>query len=166
MSDINQKKDIMPCMKKMFYISLFLLCFFPAVKGQTANPDYDPELAKKLGADELGMKNYVLVILKTGTYNEQDSARRATLFAGHFKNINKLAVEGKLIVAGPLGKNSESYRGIFILDVSDFDEAAKLLNDDPTIKESVFEPLYFKWYGSAALPEYLPFEEKLRKTLP
>lgn len=29
-------------------------------------PKYDADLAKKLGADPYGMKNYVFVILKTG----------------------------------------------------------------------------------------------------
>lgn len=149
-------------------VSLFIISFFLTVSSlaQMVNPDYDSTLARRLGADERGMKMYVLVMLKTGTNNEQDSAKRASLFAGHFKNISRLADQKKLIVAGPLEKNEQSYHGIFILDVLSFEEARILLDDDPTIKEKIFEPVFFQWYGSAALPEYLKADAKLHKTKP
>lgn len=131
--------------------------------AQKPNPSYDSTLARKLGADERGMKMYVLVLLKTGPNNIRDSVKRAELFAGHFRNIHRLADMGKLIVAGPLDKNELSYRGIFILDVPTFGEARELLQGDPTISEKIFEPVYLNWYGSAALPEYIPFDEKIRK---
>jgi uncharacterized protein YciI len=151
----------------MKYIPFLMFCIMTVtLSGQKNNPKYDSTLVKKLGADERGMKMYVLVILKTGTNNEQDSAKRSQLFAGHFRNINKLAEQKKLIVAGPLEKNEQSYRGIFILDVSTREEAKILLDGDPTIKEKIFEPLYFDWYGSAALPEYIESDGKLRKTIP
>jgi len=148
-------------MKTFLTVALsFLLVSFS--NGQT-NPDYDSTLARKLGGDERGMKMYVLVILKSGPNNVQDSIKRAQLFAGHFENINKLAGFKKLIVAGPLDKNEKSYRGIFILDVPTIDEAKVLLDGDPTIKEKIFEPEYYHWYGSAALPEYLEADRKIRK---
>ncbi len=49
-----------------------------------------------------------------------------SIFKGHMANINKLAAEGKLVVAGPLGKNDKNYRGIFIFDVDNV-EAAKAI---------------------------------------
>jgi uncharacterized protein YciI len=152
-------------MKNILPVILFLVITIVS-KGQKSNPDYDSTLARKLGADERGMKMYVMVILKTGPYNETDSVKRANLFAGHFRNINWLAEQKKLIVAGPLDKNERSYRGIFILDVASFEEARKLLDNDPTIKEKIFDTEYFNWYGSAALPEYLESDQKMRKTLP
>jgi uncharacterized protein YciI len=151
----------------MKYIPILLFCLLTVtLAAQKNNPQYDSTLVKRLGADERGMKMYILVILKTGTNNEQDSSKRSQLFAGHFRNINKLAEKKKLIVAGPLDKNEQSYRGIFILDVTSLEEAKLLLDGDPTIKEKIFEPLYFDWYGSAALPEYLEADGKLRKTIP
>lgn len=36
-----------------------------------------------------------------------------SLFAGHIKNIETLAEEGKLVVASPFGKKDITYRGIF-----------------------------------------------------
>ncbi|HEX6641293.1 MAG TPA: hypothetical protein VF215_09275, partial [Thermoanaerobaculia bacterium] len=63
---------------------------------------FDPELAKRLGADERGMKMYVLCILKTGPKDaEIQGDQRKEIFAGHFANIGRLADEGKLAVAGP-----------------------------------------------------------------
>jgi uncharacterized protein len=145
---------------------LLILTFSINLSAQKANPLYDSVLARKLGADERGMKRYVLVILKSGTNNVQDSARRAELFAGHFSNMNRLEEEGKLIIAGPLGQNSQSYRGIFIFNVPDVDEARKLVDQDPTVREKIFDVEYFSFYGSAALPEYLDADKRLRQNLP
>lgn len=152
-------------MKSIFSI-LLILSVTVIANCQTANPGYDSTLARKLGADDYGMKMYVMVILKTGTNNEQDKAKRDTLFAGHMRNIRRMADIGKLVVAGPLSANEETYRGIFILDVKTFEEAASLLESDPTVTEKIFEPLYFKWYGSAALSEYLGSRDKIRKINP
>ena len=57
--------------KPFLLVSLGLFCYavFPAT-AQTAPAapiaQYDAELAKSLGADERGMRSYVMVILKTG----------------------------------------------------------------------------------------------------
>lgn len=152
-------------MRKIICLTL-LLILNASLNAQKPNPGYDPELAKRLGADELGMKMYVLVLLKTGPNNEQDSIKRAGYFKSHFDNINKMAAEKKLVVAGPLDNNALMYRGIFIMDVPGIEEAKKLVNRDLTVKEGIFEAIYIPWYGSAALPEYLPFDNKLTKTLP
>lgn len=151
---------------KIIYSAVLGILMATSSMAQVRNQQYDSVLAHRLGADERGMKMYVLVILKTGSNNTQDSTQRASLFAGHFRNINRMADLHKLIVAGPLESNKDSYRGIFILDVPTFEEAGDLLEQDPTIKEKIFEPEYFKWYGSAALPEYLKSDEKIRKNSP
>jgi uncharacterized protein YciI len=127
------------------------------------NPKYDKTLADSLGADEYGMKMYVLVLLKTGTAKINDKKITDSLFAGHMKNIQRLAGEGKLSVAGPLQKNDKNYRGIFILNVKTIDEANTLLQTDPTIKAQVLDAELYGWYGSAALPMYLPASEKVNK---
>lgn len=43
-----------------------------ASKTSEANPKYDQELAKKLGADDYGMKSYIFVLLKTGENKTTD----------------------------------------------------------------------------------------------
>lgn len=133
----------------------------------TSNPNYDKTLADKLGGDDYGMKNYFLVILKTGTNTTKDKELISESFRGHMDNINRLVEEGKLIVAGPLGKNEYNYRGIFILDnIKSIEEAKELLQTDLAIKNDLLDYEIFTWYGSAALPEYLPFSEKIMRTKP
>jgi len=122
------------------------------VFGAAEDRGFDPELAKKLGADERGMKTYVLCILKTGPKDaEIKGDQRKEIFAGHFANIGRLADEGKLAVAGPFGKNDKSYRGLYIFNVATIEEAEKLVVLDPAVKAGVFVPDLTLWYGSAAM---------------
>ena len=151
-------------MKTLILLSTILL-YTLSTFGQNINPNYDEKLAKELHADERGMKMYILVILKSGSNHETDKVVRDSLFAGHFANINRLVALKKMVVAGPLETNDQSYRGIFILDVTTKEEAKVLLDADPTIKQQIFEAEYYEWYGSAALPEYLKTAEKIRKKL-
>ena len=67
------------------------------------------------------------------------------------------------MVAGPLKKNEKTYRGIFILNVPTIEEAEQLLRTDAAIKSKLLEPEFYKWYGSAALSEYLAAHEKIWK---
>ena len=68
-----------------------LLTLFTSV-AVAAGPAYDAELAKKLGADDRGMRMYVLCILKTGPkHAEIKGKQRQEIFAGHFANIQRLA---------------------------------------------------------------------------
>jgi uncharacterized protein YciI len=146
----------------MKYIVMLVLGFALSLSAfsQKLNADYDSVLARKLGADDYGMKNYVLVILKTGSNKLEAGARRDSLFRGHMENINRLAEEGKLVLAGPLGQNDRSYRGIFILNVRKVEDARILLDTDPTVREKIFEAELYEWYGSAALGEYLDADRK------
>lgn len=132
-----------------------------------ANPNYDPVLAKKLGGDDYGMKSYFFVLLTSGNNTTSDNALIAESFKGHLANINKLVNEGKLVVAGPLGKNENNYRGIFIFDhITSKEEVEIILQSDPAIKNGLLAYEIFTWYGSAALPEYLPVSDKIWKLKP
>ena len=132
--------------------ALLILTFIVAGAALAEEPKFDAELAKKLGADERGMKMYVLCILKTGPKDaEVQGKERQEIFAGHFANIGKLADEGKLAVAGPFGKNDKSYRGLYIFNVATIEEAEKLVVLDPAVKAGVFVPELTLWYGSAAM---------------
>jgi uncharacterized protein YciI len=127
------------------------------------NPNYDAALAKKVAADDYGMKNYIWVILKTGTNTISDKAFVDSCFAGHMSNMNTMVKAGKLIVAGPMGKNDKTYRGIFILNIKDIDEARKLLQTDPAVNAKLLDAELYNWYGSAALSEYLDAADKVWK---
>ncbi len=148
--------------KKICFFALLLL-LGPSAFAQADNPKYDKAYADSLGADENGMKMYVLVILKTGTAKVTDKATLDGIFKGHMQNIKRLAANGKLIVAGPLEKNEQAYRGIFIFNVKTLEEARALVDTDPAIISKVLAADLFNWYGSAALPEYLKFQDKVEK---
>jgi uncharacterized protein YciI len=139
------------------------MCFSFQAKAQNEEVDYDKALSDSLGADDYGMKSYVLIILKTGSNIVEDKAVTDSLFRGHMATINKLAKEGKLVVAGPLQKNDKTYRGIYILNVKTIEEANELLITDPAIKAKILDTEIFKWYGSAALPVYLKTHDKIQK---
>jgi uncharacterized protein len=79
--------------------------------------------------------------------------------------VRQMVNEGKLIVAGPLGKNDHSHRGIFILNVP-YEEAPAVLQTDPAIHSGLLGYEIYKWYGSAALPVYLDVADKIRTKQP
>ena len=152
-------------MKKLHILFIILLGISTSF-AQDVNPNYDAELAKKLNADDYGMKQYVFVILKTGTNTTTDKEFTSECFTSHMENIHKLVEDKKLIVAGPMFKNDNSIRGIFILDVKTFEEANLLLENDKAIKEKILKAELYNWYGSAALSEYLESSDKIWKINP
>lgn len=147
-------------------ISMTISTTFGQTENQS-NPNYDKALAEKLGADDYGMKSFFLVILTSGDNKTDDKSLIGESFRGHLENINRLVEEGKIIVAGPLGKNDNNYRGIFILDkIGSIEEAEELLKTDPAIKNRLLNYEIYNWYGSAVLSEYLPASDKIWKLKP
>lgn len=146
-------------MKIFLFFSLLFTFLFTATAQQ--NP-FDSLLAKKLKADDYGMKKYVLVILKTGI-SKMDKAKEDSLFSGHMQNIGRLAAEGKLVVAGPLGKNDFNYRGIFVLNTENIVDAKTMVGTDPAIKNNLLTAEYFEWYGSAAMQQVTNLHKSIQK---
>lgn len=141
-------------------VVLFLLLSAGTVVAAEAVPEavqapavsvYDAELAKRHGADERGMRPYVLVVLKTGPKRTPDGEARQAMFAGHFANMERLAKAGKLAVAGPFSRSEVGWRGLFIFAVETVEEAQALTETDPVIVEGEMVAEYHPWYGSAAL---------------
>jgi len=127
-----------------------------------ANPSYDAALAKKLGADDHGMKMYALVMLRTGPRADIPKEENDRLFAGHMSNMVRLAEQGDLVFAGPLEKN-ESFRGIFIFNVKSRPEAEALLATDPAVKGGALKGEVYMLYGSAALQEVTGIHRRISK---
>jgi uncharacterized protein YciI len=133
-------------------LSVFLFAIPAAAQQPVAAPAYDAELAKRLGGNKNGMKTYVLAILKTGPNDAKIAgAERTEMFKGHMANIERLASEGKLAVAGPFGKNDANFRAIFVLNVPTVEEARKLVETDPVVKSGVMIADLYPWFGSASL---------------
>lgn len=120
-------------------------------------PGFDAALAQRVGADERGMRAYVLVILKTGPTRVPEGEQRKAVFAGHFANMERLSKEGKLVLAGPFSEDPDGWRGLFVMAVESIDEARALTATDPVIRSGEMVAEYHRWYGSAAtmlIPEW------------
>lgn len=130
--------------------------------SQINNQTYDSLLAKKYGADDYGMKKYIMAFLKSGKTELSDKAEQDRLQGEHMKNIIRMAEDGKLLIAGPFMDN-QSIRGIYIFDVSTVEEARELTSTDPAIKAGVLEMELHPWYGSAALMEVNDIHKKIQK---
>ena len=129
---------------------------------ETKEMAYDSVLAKKLGADDYGMRRYVMAFLKTGPTPEPDSAKAAILQRAHLDNIFRLADEGKLVVAGPFMDVGE-LRGIYIFNVTSVEEAQALTATDPAVQAGRLAMELHPWYGSAALIEMNDLHKRVSK---
>jgi len=150
-------------------VALLLASASPLAAAQDAaatptKPVFDAELAKKTGADEYGMRRYVLVILKTGATRVNDAEERKAMFAGHMANIQRLAKEGKLALAGPFMDKGGDWRGLFVFAVDDIDQAKSLVATDPVIMKGEMVAEYHNWYGSAANMLVGELHDKVAKT--
>jgi uncharacterized protein YciI len=123
----------------------------PVLEAQTA-ARYDSVLAQRAGADRIGMKVYVLALLKAGPHRNQDSLEAVRLQAAHMANINRMAAEGSLVLAGPFLEDGD-LRGIYVFDVRTLEEARALTETDPAVKAGRLAMELHLWYGSAALME-------------
>lgn len=151
---INRMKNVLWI---MVILSNGIACKSPIAKDPSLSIEkktivYDSTIANQWGADDYGMKSYVLVLLKRGPNRTQDSIKREELQAAHMANITKLANEGKLLVAGPM-VDTGAIRGIYLFDVRTVEEAKKLTETDPAIQAGSLIMEMHPWYGSAAMME-------------
>lgn len=111
---------------------------------------FDSVKAAAYGADAYGMKKYVIAFLKRGPNKSVDSIEKSKLQRAHMENINRLAEEGTLVLAGPFFGDGD-LRGIYVFNVDNLEDAKALTNSDPSIKAGVLRMELKEWYGSAAL---------------
>lgn len=141
-------------LNRFFLQSLLAISLVSPVRAgepaAVAAPGYDQVLAERVGADEHGMRKYVLVILKTGPTRMPDGEARKAMFAGHFANMERLSKAGKLALAGPFTEDGAGWRGLFIFAVDTIEEAEQLTATDPVISNGEMVAEYHRWYGSAA----------------
>jgi uncharacterized protein YciI len=160
---------------KLILISVLFLFFFSCNKNNNQETkiaennlisgneiEFDSLKAIKFGADEYGMKKYVMAFLKRGPNKITDSVKSMELQNAHLKNIGRLAEEGKLIIAGPFLDKGD-LRGIYIFNVETVEEAKLLTQTDPAIKAGSLIMELKLWYGSAALMEINDIHKKLQK---
>jgi uncharacterized protein YciI len=103
--------------------------------------------------------------LKAGPNRDRPADEAQRLQRAHLANINRLAAEGKLVVAGPFADNG-LLRGIYIFDVATVAEAEVLTNTDPAVLAGSLVMELHPWYGSAALMMVNEIHGRIEKTKP
>lgn len=134
----------------------------PPAEDATETPAFDSLKAARYGADDYGMRSYVMAFLKRGPNRNLDSARAAELQLAHLENIQRLAEQGHLVLAGPFLDRGD-LRGIYLFKSNSVEEAEALTNSDPAIQAGSLEMELRPWYGSAALLEVNDIHETLAR---
>jgi uncharacterized protein YciI len=127
----------------------------PATAVATPSGDAGPmDLSSIELAAPPGMAFYYLVLLRRGprwTAEATDETR--ALSEGHMANIERLAREGRLVLAGPVldaGRPGD-LAGIFVFDVRSLAEVRALLASDPAIEAGRFDVEIRAWMAGAGI---------------
>lgn len=138
---------------------------------------FDSALAAKLGADDYGMKAYIMVYLLPGNPAATDSLtpeRNQELQMLHLKHLFSQATEGKMVLVGPMMQMAKpdttqnpnsalrSVSGICVYDCS-YEEAKARANADPRAIAGQIRVECYPWYGSAALGMVNDISAKITK---
>lgn len=148
-------------MKRQICLLIIAVCLALTATAQN-DGSFDSALAKKTGADDYGMKQYVMAFLKKGPAQITDRSQRSELLKGHMQNIGKLAEAGKLVLAGPMTADT-GIEGIYVFNVTTVAEAEVLSLTDPAVKAGLFAMEYHPWYATAALMEIVRMHNTLQK---
>lgn len=111
---------------------------------------FDIELHTELGADDYGMRKYVMAFLKAGPNRDMNEEEAMEIQRSHMDNIRRMAENGDLVLAGPFLDGGE-LRGIYIFNVESVEEAKELTETDPAVQAGRLVMELHPWYGSAAL---------------
>ncbi|MEZ5017755.1 MAG: YciI family protein [Flavipsychrobacter sp.] len=117
----------------IFLLSITILSCNSESSDSTRN-NQEALAANEFKDGEYTMKQYYFVMLKKGENRDEniDTAIVNELQRKHLANIDRLADEGKIIVAGPFGDDGD-WRGIFIFNCDKQEEVEGLLNTDPMV---------------------------------
>lgn len=134
-------------MKRYILLLPFLLiCGFAMAQTPQAAEKEPREFEMKEGDTTYVMRRYIMVLLHRGDKaNDFSKEELDSIQAGHMKNIGRLSDEGKLLVAGPFGDDTE-LRGIFILDCESVEEARELVDTDPAVMAGRLRAEYHPWW--------------------
>ena len=103
------------------------------------------DLTKDTSVYSEEMKRYWLVLLQKGPNRNQDSVSAEKIQAAHMANINRLAKEGKLIMAGPIGVEND-LRGIFLMNCADSTEVETFVKTDSAVITGRLIMKYYPWW--------------------
>ena len=139
-------------MKVLLFI-LFVSCVIIACSNEHQQPNisttqpgkYDLNKDSTVYTEE--MKRFWLVLLQKGPNRNQDSISAEKIQAAHMANINRLAKEGKIIMAGPIGVDGD-LRGIFLMNCADSTEVENFVKTDSAVITGRLIMKYYPWWAA------------------
>ncbi|MFN0156786.1 MAG: YciI family protein [Bacteroidota bacterium] len=106
------------------------------------------EWAKENPAMQVPMKKYQFGLLVRGEkWTPERTPEVEKIQEGHMANINRLAEEKKLVLAGPF-TDGGYYRGVFIFAVNSLEEANELTGTDPAVKAGRLKIELHEWMSA------------------
>ncbi len=131
--------------------SLVLIGLGTTLAGCVCGPCSEPPAAAPADAQSAAhdhTRDYAMVFIKTGPLRSPTQAQQSEAMQGHLANMQRLAAEGTLLIAGPLAepKSDPDHRGIFVFDADTIEKGASLAATDPGAQMGVFvmEPYLLK----------------------
>ncbi|MEA2238603.1 MAG: hypothetical protein QOC81_3327 [Thermoanaerobaculia bacterium] len=96
---------------------------------------------------------YMGLIYKGAKWTPGPTPETEAIQSGHMANMRRLAAEGKLLLAGPFGDDSD-LKGIFVFKVATLEEAQKLVASDPAVKAGRLRVELHPWYSAKNIVVY------------
>ena len=113
-------------------------------------------LAQSLAAEEMpipAMSRYQFGLLRRGpAWTPQRTPATDSIQAGHMANIGRMAEEGVLLAAGPMGDKGD-LRGIFIFRADSTARLRELAGRDPAIRSGRLVLDLFSWFAPTGIGE-------------
>ncbi|CAG0978440.1 hypothetical protein PHYC_01631 [Phycisphaerales bacterium] len=137
-------------------VLIVVTCVLAACASTPRNPVADSSNA-----------HMTLVYLETGPNSASHTPeQKSEIFKGHMANMQRLAEEKKLLIAGPFGKpRNPAWRGIFVFDIASVAEAEALGATDPGVVAGEFKLAIRPITASASLRESLRLEKEMQAEL-
>jgi uncharacterized protein YciI len=108
-------------------------------------------IAGDVGPGGYEMTTYYVAFLYRGPkWTPQDTAETKKIQEEHMANIQQMARDGKLVLAGPFTDNGE-LRGIFVFQGISADEAQQLAANDPAVKAGRLRMEMHPWYAAKGI---------------
>ena len=93
---------------------------------------------------------YVGLLYRGPSWSPEDTPERRAIQEGHLANIQRLADEGKLLLAGPFTDGAE-LRGLFVFQVASLEEAKAMCDTNPAVKAGRLRVELHPWYSAKGI---------------
>jgi uncharacterized protein YciI len=159
-------RPITLCTGCLFVLAVALLVSLdPSAAAPTAATPAPPHAAAptaaqppQVGPGGYEMTTYYVGFLYRGpSWSPGESPELQKIQDGHMANIQRLAQEGKLLLAGPFTDDGD-LRGMFVFQVASLEEAKALCDTDPAVKAGRLRVELHPWYSAKgiAVPKPVP----------